>query len=117
MSLLNLPKEIIDLFNMEACRGKFDFKCVSGNNLFKIQSLLGAIKFGDELNRDRCVFLIKELSNCRLPFQCAHGRPTVLPLTNVFIKKVNSFEINFYFWNKILLFIFSSKGKQNKIGF
>ncbi|KAF5404762.1 DNA mismatch repair protein MLH3 [Paragonimus heterotremus] len=35
-----------------------------------------AIRFGDPLDKSERRKLIDELSNCRLPFQCAHGRPT-----------------------------------------
>lgn len=43
----------------------------------------GAIKFGDKLSADECMRLIKDLSRCDLPFQCAHGRPSVMPLMHV----------------------------------
>lgn len=56
-----IPPPILDVLNLRACHG--------------------AIKFGDPLNRDECARLIAELSQCRIPFQCAHGRPTVVPLT------------------------------------
>lgn len=40
----------------------------------------GAIKFGDPLTKTECVALVHALADCQLPFQCAHGRPTVLPI-------------------------------------
>ena len=43
----------------------------------------GAIKFGDPLSHDECVSLIQQLSQCKLPFQCAHGRPSLMPLLNM----------------------------------
>ncbi|XP_060594266.1 uncharacterized protein LOC132748671 [Ruditapes philippinarum] len=43
----------------------------------------GAIKFGDKLATDECEKLIKDLSRCDLPFQCAHGRPSVTPLFHI----------------------------------
>lgn len=36
--------------------------------------------FGDTLAEDEAVALTRELASCRLPFQCAHGRPSVAPL-------------------------------------
>lgn len=39
-----------------------------------------AIMFGDELTRDECVTLMARLRTCEMPFQCAHGRPSVVPL-------------------------------------
>lgn len=41
--------------------------------------LSGAIKFGDQLTLEECNFYVNQLSKCKLPFQCAHGRPTVAP--------------------------------------
>lgn len=35
---------------------------------------VGAIKFGDPLTLAECEKLINSLSQCNLPFQCAHGR-------------------------------------------
>ena len=39
-----------------------------------------AIKFGASLGRAECKVLVRELAACALPFQCAHGRPSVVPL-------------------------------------
>ena len=57
-----IPTPILDVLNLRACHG--------------------AIKFGDPLSHDECARLIDQLSKCRIPFQCAHGRPTVIPLTS-----------------------------------
>lgn len=40
----------------------------------------GAIKFGDDLDAKACKELILQLRNCKNLFQCAHGRPSVVPL-------------------------------------
>ncbi|CAH1117325.1 unnamed protein product [Phaedon cochleariae] len=58
--LKSLPKLLQNVVNLEACRG--------------------AIKFGDSLSKERCRKLLVQLSSCDLPFQCAHGRPTIAPL-------------------------------------
>ncbi|KAF7260424.1 hypothetical protein EG68_02245 [Paragonimus skrjabini miyazakii] len=42
-----------------------------------------AIRFGDPLDKSERRKLIDELSNCRLPFQCAHGRPTCVLLAKL----------------------------------
>jgi len=39
-----------------------------------------AIRFGDALSKETCVKMVKALSECQLPFQCAHGRPSIAPL-------------------------------------
>jgi DNA mismatch repair protein MLH3 len=62
------PPPILDVLNLRACHG--------------------AIKFGDPLTREECVRLLEELSKCRAPFQCAHGRPTVIPLL-----KLNALDV------------------------
>lgn len=39
-----------------------------------------AIMFGDILEKDQAISLVKKLRHCDLPFQCAHGRPSIVPL-------------------------------------
>jgi DNA mismatch repair ATPase MutL len=55
-----VPRCIMRAVNMKACHD--------------------AIKFGDQLSLEECVALIARLSRCRFPFQCAHGRPSMIPL-------------------------------------
>ncbi|KAL3232053.1 hypothetical protein MRX96_023133 [Rhipicephalus microplus] len=40
----------------------------------------GAIKFGSFLEKSECNSILKALSKCSLPFQCAHGRPSLMPI-------------------------------------
>ncbi|XP_020953731.1 acylphosphatase-1 isoform X10 [Sus scrofa] len=47
------------------------------------QACHGAIKFNDSLSLEESCRLIEALSWCQLPFQCAHGRPSMLPLADV----------------------------------
>ncbi|KAF9534670.1 hypothetical protein CPB83DRAFT_802764 [Crepidotus variabilis] len=54
------PKVLLDLVNSRACRG--------------------AIMFNDALSLDQCEKLVKQLSQTVFPFQCAHGRPSLLSL-------------------------------------
>ncbi|RLN80714.1 hypothetical protein BBJ28_00003523 [Nothophytophthora sp. Chile5] len=42
-----------------------------------------AIMFGDWLSVGQCKALVEELKTCQLPFQCAHGRPSVVPLAEL----------------------------------
>ena len=39
-----------------------------------------ATMFGDELSLRQCKNLIDALAKCQLPFVCAHGRPSIIPL-------------------------------------
>ena len=54
------PQGIMDLINSRACRS--------------------AIMFNDELTVDESQGLVSRLANCRFPFQCAHGRPSMVPI-------------------------------------
>ncbi|KAG9294305.1 hypothetical protein G9A89_021664 [Geosiphon pyriformis] len=54
------PRGILDIVNSKACRG--------------------AIKFNDPLTVEQCRLLIQKLSQCNFPFQCAHGRPSMVPI-------------------------------------
>ncbi|OQR97887.1 DNA mismatch repair enzyme [Achlya hypogyna] len=42
-----------------------------------------AIMFGDALSKRECEELLVRLARCRLPFQCAHGRPSLAPLLQI----------------------------------
>ena len=41
-----------------------------------------AIMFGDVLSLAQCQGVLSALALCEMPFQCAHGRPTVAPLVD-----------------------------------
>ncbi|XP_004366048.2 hypothetical protein CAOG_01177 [Capsaspora owczarzaki ATCC 30864] len=74
-------------------RSRIDQQCHTGGGAYDlpltISSALaskachGAIKFGDTLSIDQCKSLVNTLSDCTLPFQCAHGRPSIAPLVSV----------------------------------
>lgn len=57
------PKALLDLVNSKACRG--------------------AIMFNDHLTVEQCQRLVYKLSQTSFPFQCAHGRPSLVPLMNI----------------------------------
>ena len=42
-----------------------------------------AIKFGDTLDQQACQRVLTALARCDLPFQCAHGRPTIVPIVQL----------------------------------
>ncbi|KAK4469074.1 hypothetical protein MN116_006663 [Schistosoma mekongi] len=44
--------------------------------LLKTRACHQAVRFGSKLDTKQMEKLIVELSKCRIPFQCAHGRPT-----------------------------------------
>ncbi|KAI0116337.1 hypothetical protein GGR51DRAFT_501068 [Nemania sp. FL0031] len=57
------PEGILDMINSRACRS--------------------SIMFNDPLCREECVALLKRLADCAFPFQCAHGRPSMVPLVDL----------------------------------
>lgn len=58
-----IPPAVTRILNFKACRG--------------------AIMFGDPLLPSECSLIIEELKATSLCFQCAHGRPTTVPIVNV----------------------------------
>ncbi|KAH9710584.1 DNA mismatch repair protein MLH3 [Citrus sinensis] len=57
------PPSVLRVLNSKACRG--------------------AIMFGDSLLPSECALIVEELKQTSLCFQCAHGRPTTVPLVNL----------------------------------
>lgn len=59
--------------------------CIPGvfREIFNSKACRSAIMFGDQLSKAECVLLIKELAKCQFPFQCAHGRPSVIPIAEL----------------------------------
>ncbi|KAE8350119.1 hypothetical protein BDV28DRAFT_47299 [Aspergillus coremiiformis] len=57
------PQGIVELLNSRACRT--------------------AIMFNDELTIEECQSLINRLARCVFPFQCAHGRPSMIPILDM----------------------------------
>ncbi|XP_076802170.1 uncharacterized protein LOC143446431 isoform X3 [Clavelina lepadiformis] len=49
-------------------------------NILCSKACHGAIKFGDPLTKEQCSKLLQDLGGCKLPFQCAHGRPSIYPM-------------------------------------
>lgn len=59
----NYPVALLELYQSKACRS--------------------AIMFGDKLSFEEASVLIQNLSGCIFPFQCAHGRPSIVPLLDL----------------------------------
>lgn len=57
------PSGLLDMLNSRACRS--------------------AVMFNDELTKEECQTLVQRLGNCAFPFQCAHGRPSMIPLVDL----------------------------------
>lgn len=61
--MAHCPAGLVELVNSRACRT--------------------AIMFNDVLTADQCTDLVRKLARCTLPFQCAHGRPSLTVMTNL----------------------------------
>lgn len=70
---------------VDSLRGGTDFERFrapsAASRILASKACRGSIMFGDSLSRSSCVQLVRQLATCRFPFQCAHGRPTVTPMT------------------------------------
>ncbi|XP_005101880.1 uncharacterized protein LOC101854340 [Aplysia californica] len=76
----NLVKEHTDLLrNTNGACGRLPLAI---HQILCSQACHGAVKFGDPLKTSQCRDLLSSLSACRLPFQCAHGRPSVAPIVD-----------------------------------
>ncbi|GAA5866738.1 hypothetical protein JCM3774_001977 [Rhodotorula dairenensis] len=62
-AIKDAPPVLIDLLNSKACRG--------------------AVMFNDELTAAQAESLLAKLAQTAYPFQCAHGRPSVVPVVNL----------------------------------
>ncbi|EPS57534.1 hypothetical protein M569_17283, partial [Genlisea aurea] len=58
-----VPPSVLRILNNKACRG--------------------AIMFGDSLLPSECSLIVEELKRTSLCFQCAHGRPTTVPVVDL----------------------------------
>ncbi|KAI9688529.1 MAG: DNA mismatch repair protein [Bathelium mastoideum] len=67
------PRGILDLINSRACRS--------------------AVMFNDPLSLDECEALIQRLAGCIFPFQCAHGRPSMVPLVDLGLNGEGGLEV------------------------
>ena len=61
--ITRFPRGIVDMLNSRACRG--------------------AIMFNDVLTHEECTALVRRLARCVFPFQCAHGRPTMVAVVGL----------------------------------
>ena len=59
-NISSCPRGLIEMVNSRACRS--------------------AIMFNDVLSQEECSALVKRLAKCSFPFQCAHGRPSMVAL-------------------------------------
>ncbi|KAL6941773.1 hypothetical protein ACO0RG_002911 [Hanseniaspora osmophila] len=75
----SIPTVLLELFHSKACRS--------------------AIMFGQKLTLKDCETLVSNLSQCHMPFHCAHGRPSITPLTD-FAKGSSNLTFRHEFFEK-----------------
>lgn len=68
------------LSELDKASGAADIRPPGVQHLLALKACRSAIKFGTPLSMDECTELLRQLADCRTPFQCAHGRPNVFPL-------------------------------------
>ncbi|XP_065183825.1 uncharacterized protein LOC135814603 isoform X1 [Sycon ciliatum] len=73
--------------------GVFCNRTATLTELLASLSCHSAIRFGDCLSKEECCELIKSLSKCNLPFQCAHGRPSIIPIMDITELELNSLGV------------------------
>ena len=56
------------------------FKPTAIAEILAYRACHSAVRFGDQLSTEHCRRIVSQLAACRLPFQCAHGRPTLHPM-------------------------------------
>ena len=61
--MVHCPTDLLEMTNSRACRS--------------------AVMFNDILTSAQCQSLVRSLAQCTLPFQCAHGRPSLVVLANL----------------------------------
>ena len=59
----------------------------SVNRVLNSKACRRAVMFGDNLNDATCRQLLQNLKQTRLPFICAHGRPTIKVLADLDVLK------------------------------
>lgn len=52
-----------------------------------------ATMFGEPMSLQQCKNLIDALAKCQLPFVCAHGRPSIIPLIDMAQKSTNQTDV------------------------
>jgi len=68
-------------------KGTIDLKAIR-DDLAKRISCKGAIKANRNMEKEEINSLIKQLSECKNPFTCPHGRPTIISITQKEIEKL-----------------------------
>jgi DNA mismatch repair ATPase MutL len=76
-----LPSDFLDYLHHHCLLKSPIPKCV--HRILASKACRAAVKFGDALELETCSDIIAKLSSCDIPYNCAHGRPSMFPLLNI----------------------------------
>ncbi|EGC34526.1 hypothetical protein DICPUDRAFT_153264 [Dictyostelium purpureum] len=84
------------LYLLENNKGSPSTKPPAAHRILASKACRTAIKFGHNLTKEVCIKLLEDLNECNIPFQCAHGRPSIIPLINYssLFKNLNQYNNN-----------------------
>ena len=84
------PKFLIELIRTEAWKRSEDGSSVTRKacpqgllDMLNSRACRSAVMFNDELTKEEAQTLVQRLGDCNFPFQCAHGRPSMIPLVDL----------------------------------
>jgi DNA mismatch repair ATPase MutL len=69
-----------DSDHFSQCASSLRFRPTAVSEILAYRACHSAVRFGDQLTHHECCRIILQLARCRVPFQCAHGRPTLHPI-------------------------------------
>ena len=79
--LRDCPRMMLDMLNSRACRSESVHEPAVPGRIANGPRTKGAIMFNDPLSVEECQGLVSRLAECVFPFQCAHGRSVLAPLS------------------------------------
>ena len=83
----NLEDILYDILSMMISKKKIDVMYFR-DNIAKQISCKASIKANDTINKDEINALLEGLNNCKNPYTCPHGRPTIIKLSISDIEKM-----------------------------
>lgn len=83
----NLEDILYDILSMMISKKKIDVMYFR-DNIAKQISCKASIKANDTINKDEIKALLEGLNNCKNPYTCPHGRPTIIKLSISDIEKM-----------------------------
>lgn len=82
--VLGEPDHFLDFLTcLHTNQGSSVIKPPCITRLLQSRACRSAVMFGDVLSLSKCRSLLTQLKDCNLPFQCAHGRPSIHPLIDL----------------------------------